>query len=225
MRQGAAFPIGIDLLGIDMKRTLVGIVLAGLYATASAQGYAGAVLGMSEYSLDCRGFTPCDKKANFAKVFAGNQFKQGLVDTEHFKIDTIEVGFTRFGSVKMGTGTASYTYNDGFGLVTTTAPTRVSADATALSVAGVGRVLITQRFTGSLKLGVSVVQSTVDRYVANTRNGSETSTKFSPYAGLGLEFAVIDNVKLVGHFDYTKFKSDGFKGDLQSLGLGAQIGF
>jgi opacity protein-like surface antigen len=208
-----------------MKRTLVGIVLAGLYATASAQGYAGAVLGITDYGVDCRAPSPCDKKGNSAKIFAGTQFKSGLVDTERFKLDTVEVGFTRFGGTKIGAGTASLTYDSGFGNVTITAPVRVNVNATALSLAGVGRFLVTPQFTASVKLGVSVVQSTVDRYVGDIKDGSDTTQKLAPYAGLGLAYSVVDNVKLVGHIDYTRFKSDGYKGGLQTLGLGAQIGF
>lgn len=208
-----------------MKRTLVGIVLAGLYVTASAQGYAGAVLGMTDYGLDCQAQAPCDKKANTAKIFAGTQFKQGLIDSERFKLDTVEVAFTRFGGTKISAGTASLTYDSGFGNVTITAPARINANATAVSLAGVGRFLVTPQFTASIKLGVSVVQSTVDRYVGDIKDGSETTQKLAPYAGMGLAYSIIDNVKLVGHIDYTKFKSDGYKGGLQTFGLGAQIGF
>lgn len=209
-----------------MKRTLVGIVLVGLYATASAQGYAGALIGMSNYSLDCKGLSPCDKKDTGAKIFAGTQFKQGLLNTERFKIDTLEVSFARFGTAKANTGEASYTYTGGTGTpVTITSPTKAKASATALTLAGVGRVIITPRFTASAKLGAAVVQSTVERFIGGTSNGSETTQKFAPYVGLGLEFAVLDNVKVVGSFDHTKFDSDGFKGNLQMIGIGAQVGF
>lgn len=209
-----------------MKRTLVGFVLVGLYATASAQGYAGALIGMSNYSLDCKGLSPCDKKDTGAKIFAGTQFKQGLLNTERFKIDTLEVSFARFGSTKANTGTTSYTSLGGNGQpVTTTQPTQAKAKASALTLAGVGRALITPRLTASAKLGVALVQSTVDRSVGSVTNDSETTSKFRPYVGVGIEFAVLDTVKLIGNFDHTKFDSDGYKGNLQMIGIGAQIGF
>ena len=208
-----------------MKRTLVGIALVGLYATASAQGYAGALIGMTEFNQDCKGLTPCDKKDHGAKVFAGMQFKQGLVNTERFKIDTVEVGYARFGTAKANTGTTSYTFTGASGPVTLTQSTEAKLKATALTLAGVGRALITPRLTASAKLGVALVQSTVDRSVGSVTNDSETTNKFKPYVGLGIEFAVLDTVKLVGNFDHTKFDSDGYKGNLQMVGIGAQIGF
>lgn len=230
-----------------MKRTLVGIVLAGLYATASAQGYVGAVVSLSNYDLDCHGFTPCDKKGKGFKVYAGSQFKEGLLDTPRVKIDTIEVSFMRFGDSKQGTGTRVDERTDpdtGDPIITNRAMT-ARTSANALTVAGVGRLLITKEFTASAKAGVAYVQTTVDQYVGGASWGSDTKGKFKPYFGLGLEYALTSNLKVVGSFDYTRYEgefdgmidgqadnsadnvvsSGSLKGSLYQLGLGVQMGF
>ncbi len=209
-----------------MKRTLVGIVLAGLYASASAQGYAGAVVGLSKIHVDCGGLSPCDDKGKAFKIYAGTQVKEGLVNTERFKLDTVEVSFIRFGSAKVNTGGRTLTYNDEEGNeVNEVASTENRTKAQALTLAGVGRFLITPQLTASAKLGVAYVDTTVARYVSEASEGSNTKNKFKPYLGLGLEFSVHQNVKLVASFDHTKLETEDSKGTLQMFGLGAQIGF
>lgn len=231
-----------------MKRTLVGIMLAGLYATASAQGYVGAIVGLSNYDLDCGGnASPCDEKGNGFKFYAGTQFKQGLVNTERFKIDTLEVSYIRFGGSKRGTGTRTDTRVDpdtGDTIVTNRA-TDAGIDASALTVAGVGRFLITPAFTASAKLGVAYVRATVDQHLGGTSWGSDTKGKYRPYVGFGLEYAVSPQIKVVGSFDTVEYegringridgKNDGeagnvvnnstVSGDVYQLGLGVQLSF
>lgn len=230
-----------------MKRTLVGIVLAGLYATASAQGYVGAIVGLSNYDLDCKGFSPCDKKDKAVKLYAGTQFKKGWVDTPRFKLDTVEVSYIRFGSVKAGTGTRRDSYEDPDTLETTNTdrPMSASGKASALTAAGVGRFIITPTLTASVKAGVAYVNTTIDQAVGGASWGSDTKSKLKPYFGLGLEYALNDKFKIVGNFDYTSYsgeldgKVDGksdtdadnvisdstLKGRVYQLGLGLQFGF
>lgn len=209
-----------------MKRTLVGIVLAGLYATASAQGYMGAVMGLSKIHVDCGGRSPCDDRSKALKVYAGVQAKEGLVNNERFKLDTVEVSFIRFGTAKANTGGRTLTYKDEEeNDVTEVASTRDNTKAHALTLAGVGRFMITPRLTASAKLGVAYVSTTVTRYVSDASDGSNTKNKFKPYLGLGLEFSVHDNVKFVASFDHTKLQTEESKGGLQMFGIGAQFGF
>lgn len=211
-----------------MKRTLVGIVLAGLYATASAQGYAGALIGMADFGINCKGLTPCDTDGKALKLYAGTRFKNGLVNTSRFKLDTLEVSFLRFQGAKAFTGNRV----DNLGLdfstgeeIILTRPMEASASAKAITLAGVGRFEITPRFSASTKAGIAYVNSTISRTIGGLKTGSETTSKFKPYVGLGVEFSVINNLRIVGSYDYTKFDSDGFSGKLQMYGIGAEYGF
>lgn len=230
-----------------MKRTLVGIVLAGLYATASAQGYVGAIVGLSNYDIDCNRLSPCDKKGKAVKLYAGTQLKKGLVDTERFKLDTIEVGYIRFGGVRTTNGTRQDTREDldTGDTIVTSRTMGTDAQANAIVLAGVGRFIITPSLTASGKLGVAYVNTTIDQTLGGASWGSETKSKLKPYLGLGIEYAVTDKLKVVGSFDYTKYESsldgkvDGIadnlptnqvsdatiKGSVYQLGLGVQFGF
>ncbi|HIV69289.1 MAG TPA: outer membrane beta-barrel protein [Candidatus Aquabacterium excrementipullorum] len=213
-----------------MKRTLVGIVLAGLYATASAQGYAGAIVGISNYDLDCKGFTPCDKKGTPVKLYAGSRSKDPLISAGSFKLDTVEVSYIRFGTAKARVGTRSDTYRDTSNPaqpvdVTVLQPVTINAKADALTMAGVGRFTIAQRFDATAKLGLAYVNSTVKTATGSTSTDSETTSKVQPYAGLGVEYTVLDKLRLVGAFDFTRFDSDGQKGTLYLFGVGAQYDF
>lgn len=235
-----------------MKRTLVAIALAGLYATASAQGYAGAVAGMANLDLDCKGVISCDKKGTGGKIYAGQRFdKNPLVNLGRFKIDTIEVGYLRFGnaSAQLSSTTTGpeLVVDPDFNIneVTTTRIDSIRAKSEALVFAGVGRVeIIPRRFDATAKLGVAYVNSTVDNATTiNTSTivnfdpasltnasrtmptGSKTTSKFQPYFGLGVEVRVIDKLSVVGGIDFTKFEVDGRKGDLRLVSLGAQYEF
>ncbi len=231
-----------------MKRTLVAVALAGLYATASAQGYVGAIVGLSNYDLNCEGFSPCDKKDKAVKLYAGTQFKQGLIDTSRFKLDTLEVSYIRFGSVKAGTGTrrdSAADPDDSTIIINTDRPMTASGKANAVVFAGVGRFIITPSLTASAKAGLAYVNTTIDQAVDGASWSSETKSKIKPYFGLGLEYALNDKLKIVGNFDYTKYEGefdgsiDGkadnasdnvvsdrtLKGSVYQLGLGLQFGF
>lgn len=228
-----------------MKRTLVGIVLAGLYATASAQGYAGAVAGMTNLDLDCKGLSNCDKKGRGGKVYVGQKFKNALVSAGRFKIDALEASYIRFGNAGGSFPSTTTSRLDGFDTVDTVRTDSIRAKSEALVLAGIGRFeIIPQRFDATAKLGIAYVNSTLDKsMVANSATsslfdpgvftystakgptGSETVSKLQPYFGFGLEVQVIDNLRIVGNVDYTKFESDGRKGDLRLISIGAQYDF
>lgn len=211
-----------------MKRTLVGLLLAGLYATASAQGYAGALVGMSEFGYGCKGLTPCETDGKAGKIYGGMRFKNGLVDAGRFKVDTIEVGFMRFQGVKAFTGNREE--NLGIDMSTgefiiVTLPQHAISSANAITVAGVGRFEITKWLSASAKLGVAHVNSTVKRTSNGASIGSKTTSQYNYYGGVGIEVSVLNNLRLVGNYDHTKFNSDGFTGDLKLYGVGAEFSF
>lgn len=76
-----------------MKKILSAVALAAACGVASAQGYAGALIGMSQYSGDCP--SSCDKSDSGFKIYGGYQVTNDIA---------VELGYTDFGTVKIDAG-------------------------------------------------------------------------------------------------------------------------
>jgi OOP family OmpA-OmpF porin len=127
MRHGAAAWLDHFSRESQLKKFFAAAALLALSGMASAQGYAGALIGMSKFDVDCSPFT-CDKSDTAFKVYGGYNLS---------KQTAIEVGFTKFGAVSIS----------GRNLV----------DASALSVVGAFRMPITPSLNGVARLGLGFV--------------------------------------------------------------------
>jgi len=164
-----------------MKKILLAAALAAASTLASAQGYAGALIGMSRFDIDCMGYD-CDKSDTAFKIYGGYEVAKDIA---------IEVGYTDFGKLKV----------DGVG----------SVEATALSVVGAFRYAFSPEVTGVARLGLGFVSADADF--------AESEDEVNLYAGLGLEYAVNKDFKIVGAIDMAD------NGDAFLFGVGAQVGF
>lgn len=172
-----------------MKKILLAAALVASCGVASAQGYAGAVAGISQFSVDCLGLS-CDKSDTAFKVYGGYALSPEL---------SVEVAYTDFGQIKIG-GVAGL------------------AEATAWSVVAAYRLSLATDLVGVGRLGLGIVSAE-----ARATNGGlsyrQESSGANLYAGLGLEYAVNKDFKVVGAVDLAD------NGDVYMFGLGAQVGF
>ena len=112
-----------------MKKLLAAAALLAISGVASAQGYAGAVIGMSQYDVDCTPFT-CDKSDNAFKVYGGFHVNKQVA---------VEVAYADFGAVSI--------------------QGRELVHASVLSVVGAYRVPFTPSFNGVARLGLGFVNA------------------------------------------------------------------
>lgn len=177
-----------------MKKILCAAVLAGLVGAASAQGYVGALAGMSRYGADCAGATDCDKSGSTGKIYGGYSESPNWA---------LEVGYINFGEASRSGGLL---------------PGKVKSSA--LFVGGAHRIPVAQDWTTVMRLGIARVKSE-----GESDAGSQSDNKVTFYAGLGLEYAVTDAIKVIAAWDFTRFEIADEDGMVHSVGIGAQVGF
>lgn len=178
-----------------MKKMLLAAVLAAAGGAASAQGYAGALIGMSKFNVDCPGYgISCDDSDTGYKVYGGYAVSPNI---------SIELGYTDFGKASLSDGGMNE-----------------SIEAQAISLVGAFRTAFNADWTGVGRLGLASVKG--KRATNFGSNASDSSIKF--YAGVGLEYAV-GAFKLTGALDLTTADIDDETGSVYLFGLGAQVGF
>ncbi|HEX5372563.1 MAG TPA: outer membrane beta-barrel protein [Aquabacterium sp.] len=164
-----------------MKKILSAVALAAACGVASAQGYAGALIGMTEYTEDCP--VACDKSDTGFKIYGGYEVMPNL---------SVEVAYTDFGTLKFNAGG--------------------SIEGYAVSAVAAYRYAFTNELSGVGRLGLG--------YFSQNGKGIPTEDdEFGLYAGLGIEYAINADFKVVGAFDLAK------DGDVHIFGIGAQMGF
>ena len=178
-----------------MKKILLAAALAASCGLASAQGYVGALVGLTSIAIDCAPGLSCDDSDTGFKLYGGYEVAPNIA---------VEVGYTNFGKVSASAGA----YN-------------AELKGTALSLVGAFRVAFSPEFTGVARLGLASVKGKVSDNVG----GSASDSSIKLYTGLGLEYAMSKDIKLVGAFDLTNVEVDGDSGTAYIAGVGAQIGF
>ncbi|HRH17816.1 MAG TPA: hypothetical protein PLS22_10200, partial [Aquabacterium sp.] len=83
------------------------------------------------------------------------------------------------------------------------------------------RVAFTPEFTGVARLGLASVKGKL----SNNAGYSASDSNIKLYAGLGLEYALSNDMKLVGAFDLTNAEVENNDANVYIVGIGAQIGF
>ncbi len=179
---------------MSMKKMVLAAVLAAIAGSASAQGYVGAVTGLTRYSVDCTGTTRCDKSDTGYKVYGGYQINP------HWGV---EVGYTDFGKTKGTVGALD-----------------LEVEAKAFSAVGVLRGQFSTDWSGVLRLGIASVKSKL-----STAFGSKSESNVKAYAGIGLEYALTNELKVTASGDFTDAEVEDQSGGVKMLSLGLQYGF
>lgn len=116
-----------------MKKSVIAAALLAVCGAASAQGYAGALIGLSKISTDCASIASCDDTDTGYKVFAGYQVMPNVA---------IELGYTDFGKARASLGSV-----------------HEEIEASAISVVGAFRVPFSEDFIGVARLGLAGVKA------------------------------------------------------------------
>jgi OOP family OmpA-OmpF porin len=178
-----------------MKKVLFAAALAAACGVASAQGYAGALIGLAKISTDCPAGVTCDDSSTGMKVYGGYEVAPNIA---------LEVGYTSFGKTTLKTSLGG-----------------VEVKGTAFVVNGAFRFPIAAEFTGVARLGLASVKG---KY-SDTLGGSESESKIKLYTGLGLEYAIAKDIKLIGAFDLSNVEVGGDSGTAMLFGAGVQASF
>ncbi|RZI74184.1 MAG: porin family protein [Pseudomonas sp.] len=169
--------------------------LTAFAGAASAQAYVGGTVGFSNFSVDCPSFNNCDKQDTAFKVYGG------FTLAPHW---AIEAAYIDFGSTTATVGPVR-TYN---------------VDTSAFIVNGAYRWDFSPKWAGVARLGLASVNSDLASIV-----GSDSDSPIKLYAGLGIEYAVAKNIKIVGALDLTAFEVGGSDGSLNAVSGGIQFSF
>jgi OmpA-OmpF porin, OOP family len=159
-----------------MKKVLLAAALTAVCGVAAAQGYAGALIGMSKLNTDCVPTVSCDDTDTAFKLYGGYNVSDNV---------SAELAYTNYGKVTLtgagGSGEVKYH---------------------GISVGAAMRFPLTTDFTGVGRLGLAFLKGKAS---ASGVGGSASATASSTelYAGLGFEYAAMSDVNIVGAFDIT----------------------
>lgn len=210
-----------------MKKIQFALLMLFAPALASAQSYMGAVVAINKFSIGCAANNTCENKKGGFQLRAGSKLdSSSTLDFGGVFIDTIEVGASKFGRKEAsGFQTESY-YSGGVSAPTQrVVPISNAVSANAVYAAFIAHAPLTDEFAVTGKAGLAYVATTSRSTYNSLSYGSVTENHFSPLLGLGVEYAVIDAVKIVGGVEVVKFKSNSQSGKLSALTVGAQFGF
>lgn len=182
-----------------MKHILIGALAVMAAAGASAENYIGAALGPSHIDIDCGLYRNCDSGDTGFKIYGGFDVSR------HTSVQglALEVGYIDFGAAKASTG-----------------PLSKKVEVSALTFGAAMRVHFTPAFNGVGRLGLAYVDGK-----SSDPFGSNSSSNLKLHGGLGLEYAINRQFKLVGGADFTSYDTGSESGSAHLLSVGAQYGF
>lgn len=187
-----------------MKKMFIGALALATASAAFAENYIGATVGASNIETDCGSPASCDSGDTGFKLYAG-------FDVAHrASINglALELGYIDFGKA-----TASF------------GPARASVEVSALTFAAALRGQFTPALSGVARLGLGYVDGKASGSVAGFATGSESSSELKLYGGLGLEYTLNKQFKLVGAADFTTYDTGHNSGSASLISIGAQYGF
>jgi OmpA-OmpF porin, OOP family len=173
-----------------MKKILLAAALTAVCGVAAAQGYAGALIGMGKIDGCIGGGISCDDSDTAFKIYGGYELGEGW---------SAELAYTNFGELTLTSGA-------------NTLKTKV----TGFSVAAAYRYSFNSDITGVARIGLGMLDGKNSGGITNVSVAVDDSAKLM--FGLGLEYNLADNIKLVGAFD-------AISADATLFGIGAQVGF
>jgi len=186
-----------------MKHIILGAAALILSAAAHAETYIGGAIGAS--SIDCN-VSGCDGGDTGFKLYGGYVLPGAPLPGL-----SLEVGYIDFGKAQANGFGASY-----------------SVEATAMTFSAALRAKFTPTLSGVGRLGMAYVEgkgtATVG-FVPVYLVGSSSKSEMNFYGGLGLEYTLNKQFKLVGSADFTSYDTGHDSGSARLLSIGAQYGF
>jgi len=189
-----------------MKKIVLAIAALTSLAGGSAfaqQAYLGAAVGQSHFNVDCSGTTSCKDNDTGFKLFGGYKFTPNLAG---------EVTYFDYGKVTAGVPLSS----------TTSATVRVRGTGVGLGVAAMGD--FTPEWSGVARLGVASNRAKVS-VIAGSLSGSDSESKTTAYAGLGVSYAINKQMKLDAALDFSNIEYSGEKSNVRLLSVGVTYAF
>ena len=172
--------VAFNLRDIHMKKFLFAAALSAACGLAAAQGYAGAIASLTKINYEPgAGVSKDDSDVGF-KVYGGYEVAPNIA---------VEVGYATFGKAKGTLGALNE-----------------EIKASAFSVVGAFRFPIAAEFTGVGRLGLASVSGKYSTNTPGVKNTSKSAIKL--YSGLGLEYDIAKDIKLVGAFDLTSAEAE-----------------
>lgn len=241
-----------------MKKTAVVGMIALLGSAAHADGYLGASVGRGKVSVDCAAGETCSDRVSVFKLYAGTRIHEGSridIGVEAAYLRTVNEIQRRGTTLRQGLVGAPPEFDppevlEAWGTTPAvgSVPFRQGLSLDAIVIAPVFSFKVTPKFNMFVKPGIGLVTATLKNRVENVVNrdvaefryfqgGSERSDsefQVQPYVSLGVDFAVLPTLKIVGSFDYLGYKSKGENaareirkesGSLKNLNVGAQYQF
>lgn len=187
-----------------MRKFLIGALVLAASTTVFAENYVGATIGASNIEIDCGSPASCDSGDTGFKLYAG-------FDVAHrASINglSLELGYIDFGKA-----TATF------------GPARASVEVSAVTFAAALRGQFTPALAGVARLGLGYVEGKASGSVAGFSTGSESSSELKLYGGLGLEYTLNKQFKLIGAADFTTYDTGHNSGSASLVSIGAQYGF
>lgn len=182
------------------KKMLATLMLATLAGGACAQGYVGALMGLTKIDGggECPAGYSCDTSDTGARVYAGYELAPGFA---------VEVGYTDFGKATVQDDTI-----------------RGDLRTTAYTVLAVLRSEPVNNLSFVGRLGWARVKAKISGS-SGSAAGHVSEGNMGLYGGLGLEYAVNKSLKVTAAADFTKSEFDGESYPVRLIALGAQYGF
>jgi len=175
-------------------QVLLALSLAVAATSASAQtGYLGALAGLSRISVDCTApLTSCRDTDVGFKVYGGYEVMPKVY---------AELAYTSFGTVSARIGSLEEMYK-----------------ARAWSLSAAYRHPLPHDLTAVARLGLAMVTTRHTRSYGDR----DSSSSVRLYGGLGLDYLLIDNIRLVSSVDLTTGSASGDGMLLYVMGAGVQ---
>jgi OOP family OmpA-OmpF porin len=186
-----------------MKQFGLGALALVLSAAAGAETYVGGVIGASNVDIDCNYASQCDSGDTGVKLYGGYVLPHSPLPQL-----ALEVGYISFGQARASTPVTART-----------------VDVSAFTFGAAMRLKFTPAFHGVGRLGMAYVDATGEGTLGPYLVRSTSDSRFQLYAGLGLEYAITKQVKLVGTADFTSYDTGAESGSARLIGIGAQFGF
>jgi OmpA-OmpF porin, OOP family len=190
-----------------MKQIILGAAALVLSVSALAEGYIGAAIGPSNVECNVSG---CDAGDTGFKIYGGYVLPGSPLGGV-----ALELGYIDFGKAKangaIGPLSASYT-----------------SEVSAVTFAAALRAKFTPALSGVGRLGLAYVDgkgSATQAIGPFGVAGSTSSSDLKLYAGLGIEYAINKQFKVVGSADFTTYETGNESGSARLISVGAQYGF
>jgi hypothetical protein len=223
------------MLRVPMKKHIFCFALsAAIFSVAQAEGYVGVSRSKGQLALGCNNAEQCKKGSEILKFYAGTKLSSSdQIDIGGVAvIDAVEIGYWRGNKSQASGQVSATTINEEGDLVLAgaegnnfTVPGKVRLGFDAMILSGVARLPLGDGFSAFGKLGIAYVSATKRVELDGKSSRSTTAGVFRPYLGLGVDYELLPNLRLGAQFDMSAYAVGAEKGNIKSLGVGAELNY